>query len=391
MGAAALAGNPSSLISYTAIPCDGNLFPKIPKMLESAIPKRLQQERTTAISTPENYEPPFPAYCARFPENTKELVMAIVGAQYASPVDNDGAAISHLSGFMENSPDADTRPSFWELTSVVDTTGAYNIAVIAYWPNRASYTRWSAASGFQTWWEGINPEEERHGWFLEVFFPSFERFETVFSDNEVPEGAANMRESVSGPMKEHAYFGSMRDRLPIAQTDSLVGEPAHFSKNQTGYKSKRRIRVPGKNNLTVIRSGQDWSNTRPEERKLYVETMHPVLTKGMNFLRDQGEEVGCYSCRLMDVIDPVSFEANKDRTFGLAYFDDLSSLERWSKRHKTHLDIFGGFLQYAKRLDNNISLRLFHEVLVLTPEQQLFEYIGCHEKFGMLISLSDNQ
>ncbi|TKA67830.1 hypothetical protein B0A55_09196, partial [Friedmanniomyces simplex] len=67
-----------------------------------------------------------------------------------------------------------------------------------------------------------------------------------------------------------------------------------------------------------------------------------------------------------------------DKTFGLAYFDDLSSLEGWSKHHKTHLDIFGGFLKYAGELQGNVSLRLFHEVLVLEPEQQFFEYVGCH-------------
>lgn len=317
--------------------------------------------------------------------------MAVLGAQYASTADNDGAAISRLSGFLKS--DVSACPSFWELTSVTDSTGHYNIAAIAYWSSKASYTQWAVDSGFQEWWEGLDPENERHGWFQELFFPPIERFETVFSDNNVPEGAANMRESVSGPMKEHVYWGSMRDRLPISQTDDLVGEPGHFPSKLVGNERKpagdgprRRIRVPGKHNLTVIRSGQDWSNTYPEERKLYVDTMHPVLIKGMNFLRDHGGEVGCYSCRFMDAIDPVSYQADKDRTFGLAYFDDLSSLEGWSKHHKTHLDIFGGFLQYAKRLDNNISLRLFHEVLVLTPEQQWFEYIGCHEKSGMLVS-----
>lgn len=317
--------------------------------------------------------------------------MAVMGAQYASPNDHDGGAISHLSGFLNDSPDADTRPSFWELTSVTDSSGYYNIAAIAYWPSKAAYTQWTADSGFQKWWESLNPEDESHGWFLEVFFPPIERFETVFSDNEVREGAAHMRESVSGAMTEHAYWGSMRDRLPISQTDNLVGDLGQFScKPAAGSGPRRRVRVPGKQNLTVIRSGQDWSNTYPEERKLYVETMHPVLIRGMDFLRDQGDQVGCYSCRFMDVIDPVSYKPNKDRTFGLAYFDDLSSLEKWSKQHKTHLDIFGGFLQYSKRLDNNISLRVFHEVLVLTPEQQWLEYVGCHEKSGMLLSLTGN-
>lgn len=316
--------------------------------------------------------------------------MAVLGAQYASPADHDGAAISRISGFLNESTDATTRPSFWELTSVTDSSGFYNIAAIAYWPSNESYAQWTAKSGFQEWWNGLNPEVERHGWFLEAFFPPIERFETVFSDHEVPEGAAHMRESVSGPMKEHVYWGSMRDRLSISQTDDLVGETGHFQIKAKRAGPRRRVRVPGKQNLTVIRSGQDWSNTRPEERTLYVETMHPVLITGMNFLRDHGEDVGCYSCRFMDVIDPATHKADKDRTFGLAYFDDLSSLEGWSKRHKTHLDIFGGFLQYAKRLDNNISLRLFHEVLVLAPEQQWFEYVGCHEKSGMLVSLCAN-
>ena len=355
-------------------------------MLESAIPEHLVQERTRPVSTPPNYEPPFPAYSARLPRCTKDLVMAILGAQYASVADNDGSAISHLSSFIKESHTA-TLPSFWELASVTDNSGAYNIAIIAYWPSKASYKKWATTSGFEKWWEGLDPEAECHGWFQEVFFPSIDRFETVFSDNEVPEGAAHMREGVSGALREHVYWGSMRDRLPASQTDELVGEKYHISKNPAA-RLRRRVPLPGKQNICIIRSGQDWSNTYPEERKLYLETMHPVLIKGMDFLRDQGDEVGCYSCRFMDILDPVSHKPDKDRTFGLAYFDDLSSLEGWSKHHKTHLDIFGGFLRYAKALDNNVSLRLFHEVLILTPEQQQFEYIGCHGNSGMLVSLN---
>jgi hypothetical protein len=43
------------------------------------------------------------------------------------------------------------------------------------------------------------------GWFKEVFSPSIDRFETIFSENTVPEGAAQMRESISGPVQEHVY------------------------------------------------------------------------------------------------------------------------------------------------------------------------------------------
>ncbi|EFQ98066.1 phenylacetaldoxime dehydratase [Nannizzia gypsea CBS 118893] len=359
-------------------------------MLESAIPIHLTQERTQPAKTPHHYEPPTLAYTSRFPENVKDIVMAVIGAQYASAADNDGAAISKILEFMKNSTDTAVQPSFWELASVTDVNDSYNIAVIAYWPSKETYERWNTVSNFKTWWKGLEAEGQQHGWFLEVFSPTTDRFETIASDEVVLEGTANMREKVSGPILEHVYWGSMRDRMPICQTDAVPGDSADSAIQQTGSTARRRVRVPGRQNLVVIRSGQDWSNTRPEEHKLYVDTMQPPLVQGMTFLRDNGKDIGCYSCRLMDVVDNDTFEASKNRTFGLAYFDSLGSLEKWSRQHPTHLSIFGTFMKYVKRLNNNISLRLFHEVLVLKPEQQFFEYVGCHERTGMLGSLSSS-
>ncbi|KAK1762311.1 hem-containing dehydratase protein [Phialemonium atrogriseum] len=347
-------------------------------MLEPAIPPHLQRERTQPSKLPPDYTPPFPAYCARFPSSAKDLVVAVIGAQFDHRADADNSpTLSTLAGFLLPRPSHDTtdnsaaaaRPSFSELAAVTDNRGFYN-----------TYQRWAATNGFQAWWDDLDQEEEQgdgkgeenntqqhhpppHGWFREIFFPTMDRFETVFSNADVPEGAAYMREAVSGPVSEHVYWGSTRHRLPAAQADALVGEKAK--------------------NLTVIRSGQDWLDTYPEERELYLGTMHPVLEKGMEYLRDHGGEFGCYSCHFMDIVDEATLRLDKmDRTFGLAYFDDLASLERWSREHVTHLDIFGGFLKYAKKLNDNITLRLFHEVLVLQPEQQLFEYIGCHEGSG---------
>ncbi|KAE9392998.1 hypothetical protein BT96DRAFT_959169 [Gymnopus androsaceus JB14] len=337
-------------------------------MLESAIPPHLRVPRTQALSTPPDYTPPFPAYCARFPESVKHIVMAIFGAQSR-----------HVLRFVEGSSEKLSPPVFWEIASVLDTRNAQNLTVIAYWPSKAAYESWCSESGFEQWWESIDPEAEEHGWFKEIFLPPVERFETVFSGNDAPEGAAWLREEMSGMLKEHVYWGSMRDRLPVAQTDPLLGEGIPKKKDQDSRKQ----------NLCVIRSGQDWSATLPRERSKYLETMHPVLIKGMDFLRDEGRDIGCYSCRFMNVLDHSNAETPTDRTFGLAFFDDIASLEKWSKQHKTHLDIFGRFLQYAKELDNEVSLRLFHEVFVLQPDQQQFEYIGCHSGTGMLASIAD--
>lgn len=209
----------------------------------------------------------------------------------------------------------------------------------------------------------------------------------------------------------------MRDRMAAAQTDPLIGEKAFPNNNSSSSSPEladkkekqeiidtrsQRIHIPGRPNLAMIRSGQDWSNTTPHERSLYLDTMHPVLTKGMTFLRDHGSEVGCISNRFMtctpknssSITTPhintsttttcMTTTTTTDRTFGLAYFDDLTSLEGWSKQHRTHLDIFARFLSYAAELQNQVSLRLFHEVMVLKPEQQFFEYVGCHDGTGML-------
>jgi hypothetical protein len=180
----------------------------------------------------------------------------------------------------------------------------------------------------------------------------------------------------------------MRDRLAAAQDNELNGNKlSSANDNSNGSpvndNASKRVRVPGKPNLCVIRSGQDWSDTLPEERKLYLDTMHPVLIEGMRFLRDEGREVGCYAMNLWDVVDSDSLVAYRGRTFGLGYFDDLASLEYWSKSHQTHINIFRGFLMYAKKLNNVLSLRLFHEVYVLELDQQFFEYIRCHSETGI--------
>jgi hypothetical protein len=315
------------------------------------------------------------------------LVMAVIGAQYPPSTPSDELGISTITNFITAVPPP-THPSFYELASVIDKCGASNKAVFAYWSSAELYKHWESSSGFSAWWKSSDRESDGHGWFLEVLNPTLDRFETIFSNNAHPEGAANMQESISGEVKEHGYWGSCRDRLPAAQDDKLAGDKEraeHWSGNSN---TSTRIRVPGKSNLCIIRSGQDWSGTLPAERKLYLETMHPVLIGGMDFLRDKGQDIGCYAMNLWDVVDEKC-EANQERTFGLGYFDDLAALEKWSKSHQTHVNIFGGFLVYAKKLKNLISLRLYHEIYVLEGEQQFFEYVGCHGETGMMCAVGN--
>ena len=43
-------------------------------------------------------------------------------------------------------------------------------------------------------------------------------------------------------------------------------------------------------------------------------------------------------------------------------------------------------LVLAGKLKGNVTLRVFHEVMVLEPEQQMFEYVACHPGTGMLVT-----
>lgn len=342
--------------------------------MESAIPEFLRRERHRTAGKPDDYQPPFPAWTARFEPLTKRVVMACFGVQ--STTEPTPATLSPITDRFGNG----NGPGCWDLARVVDAEGFHNLFAIGYWTDIEVFQRWWESSGFAAWWQDSAREKEDVGWILEMVTPTPERFETLFSSPDRQEGIGRLRQSMSGEIVEHGYWGSARDRLPLSQTETLVGTA---EKRPQAPSSSTRYQCPGHDNLCLIRSGQDWSDTGGEERTLYLDEIAPVLEAGMIYLRDQGDEVGCLSCRFMTALDPATGEP-LEKTFGLAHFNDLANLESWAKHHPTHLAIFGGFMKYVQRLNFQVSLRLYHEVTVIPASAQHFEYIGCHPGSGLL-------
>lgn len=137
--------------------------------------------------------------------------------------------------------------------------------------------------------------------------------------------------------------------------------------------------VQGHDNITLIRSGQDWVNADEQERALYFNEMLPSLQDGMDFLRDEGQSVGCYSNRFVRNVD---LDGNLlDIAYDIGYWRSLDKLERWAESHPTHLRIFTTFFKVVTGLQN---LRLYHEVSVSDAKHQIFEYINCHSQTGMM-------
>ena len=148
-----------------------------------------------------------------------------------------------------------------------------------------------------------------------------------------------------------------------------------------------RLRVKPHDNICLIRSGQDWSDTDAAERKMYLDDVEPVLREGMDFLRDDGRSIGCFANRYMTVLDGNGQPTEK--SYGMSWWKSLAALERWSESHPTHVRIFGAAMKYLSSLGPAAKLRLYHEVTVARATDQFFEYRGCHDRTGMLNAVAE--
>jgi aldoxime dehydratase len=182
---------------------------------------------------------------------------------------------------------------------------------------------------------------------------------------------------MSGEVQEHAYWGGMRDRIPLSQTSEMA--PAGSA---SAVRDGSRVQVIPHDNLCLIRSGQDWGDTEATERKMYLEDVEPVLREGMDFLRDNGRSIGCYANRYMTVV--ASDGTPTEKSYGMSWWKSLAALERWAESHPTHVRIFGAAMKYLSTLGPAAKLRLYHEVTVARADEQFFEYVNCHPQTGML-------
>lgn len=340
--------------------------------LESSIAPKLRRPDRRPKRTPGSYQPPYPSFSARFGDEVDAVVMASFGVQSRDADDPRAAA---ALGEMREARSAHDGPGSVQRARYIDGQGYTTTIDTAYWSDPRAFERWFASVGAA--WLDPDRVDDGVGRFLELVTPDLERFETIFSASDRPEGVAEVGTEMSGMIEEHAYWGSMRDRLPLAQTDPLwpSGELV-----VTGSGRVRDVRLHG--NACLIRSGQDITDTGDRERDLYLSTVEPPLRAGMDFLRDEGGSIGCYDNRFMVVLDDD--DQPTDRTFGMSWWRDMAALEDWAASHPTHVEIFGAAMRHLSSFGPETRLRLFHEVTVPTDVQQRFTYVGCHDETGLL-------
>jgi aldoxime dehydratase len=341
--------------------------------LESAVPPHLVVDRTRPTRKSASFTPPYPSFVARFPPDVVTVVMAFFGVQHPqdAPAEVAAAADAEVAGLLARLAGDDGAGAV-DRTRYVDEAGYVTTVVIAYWTDPERHRRWERAG--QGW---TDPARRGGGlgFFLELLTPSVDRFETLFSNDRL-EGVARLADGLSGDVREHAYWGGARDRIPLAQTDGLEPEGVPTAQDD-GV-----VRVAGQHNLALIRSGQEWTETEGEERRMYTEDVEPVLRAGMDFLRDDGIGIGCYANRYLTHLDDDGRPT--DKTFGMSWWHSLEEMDTWAESHPTHVAIFRVALKYLGTMGPSAKLRLYHEVTVATADQQRFEYLDCHGSTGML-------
>ena len=336
--------------------------------------------RSIAKRMPDGWKPPVPAWSA-FASHDGQITIAYYGVQM--PIEDSKQRLASFRTWISAllvEPDA---PASVEYAEFVDAQGYYTWLVIGYWIKGGQYARWSSSDAHERYWQAAERMHGNVGFFREVLSVPFERFETLQSQPLERAGAARACPVLQGPIREHNYWGSMRDRIVASGHDGLDASAVALSTDATPPSPRgQRVRVEVPANLAVIRSGQAFGDLEGQEKTLYFASVEPALRDGMLFLRDHPSETGCLSSRLLQETDAEGHPL--PRTFGLLHFVSLRHLEDWAHRHPTHLRIFNTFIDMAKALGGELKLRLWHEVAVLPDGQQIFEYVNCHSATGLL-------
>lgn len=348
--------------------------------MESAIAPHLRCPRARERRIADDFQPPFPAWTARGLTEEAELVMGYFGVQWHGETSPGAATASRILGDLARRL-KDGGAANIERASFVDSAGYRNEVAIAYWPAASEHVSWWRQNA--GWWSDQGRECDGIGIYREIFLPRSTHLETLFSASDRLEGIGVMLGGRShDTIQEHGYWGGMRDRLPASQTDPLT---AGGERRLIDITPGRRL-VLSHEGVALIRSGQDWSDVTGEELTLYREQIEPTLRAGMDFLRDEGLDIGCYFNRYMHVSSEEG--GRRCRSFGMSAWRDLASMEHWAEHHPTHKAIFGDFLKVVQALKGALSLRLFHEVAVLQSGAQILDYSFCHDRTGMMNGLA---
>jgi phenylacetaldoxime dehydratase/aldoxime dehydratase len=326
---------------------------------------------------PANHKPNANAWTSDIPNNITHIVFAQIGIQVKE--------IRNTTNFLKEIRESillEHGPKHYEVSIYKDSEQHINHVILAYWDDLQSYHTWLKHPEVRNWWVGkLIKKNSPIGYWSEISTIQITHFETLYSREDQKTGVSHF--IPIKPTNIHEYWGAMRDRIPVSATVDLKNDfksKLSIKNDKDNFGKRIKVIVPEK--VCLIRTGQDWSNCGPDEKKTYLDLVKPTLKKGSHYLDNHPKESGCISSNLLYEVD-----ANNDfleKSCVLAYFTSIVDLERWTHTHPTHKVIYETFYEMLKRYDYSTDLFLWHEVSVIEPEDLDLNYINCHPKTGFI-------
>lgn len=326
---------------------------------------------------PEDHQPSYPAFTARFPDAVESVVFVQLGIEGQDP-----EAVATACAELDALISVEYGPRHLDRVRPVAEEGRDTRIALAYWDSAETYRTWWTSDAVRAWWDSRSPGGAL-AWWREVATIPTQRFETLHSGEWNDNGVSHFTPIEVTEL--HDYWGGMRDRIRDSHSSELSPESPEFQPRDLETRG-RRIRFRNPDNLCFIRTAQDWSRCGDAERVTYTDDVAPTLRAGADYIGGNAES-GCTSARYVQELDET-WSIAQDKTCVLAWWVSLAHLEEWTVRHPTHKAIFGAFHQMLERHEFQLDLRLWHEVCVLPAGAAEFEYVNCAPENGMFAELA---
>jgi aldoxime dehydratase len=339
----------------------------------------VEYPRSVPARRPVGHEPAAPRFSLRWQHPVHTLVSDYFGVQGPTVDSAEAAAfVERMRGHLTG-PGA---PAASEVMHCTDETGRASTIVVAYWSAAADHNLWAATTTWRQWWDDPARLDDGVGYWYEHWPCPYDRHETIYSDPHYRIGFGRTPNSVMAPITTNGYFGAARDRVPLSAIEDL--EPATPTTpapcRPPDRTLGRRLAVAVPHNLTVLRSGQFWHDSEPEQVLDYEQNLLPKLDRGMDHLVEH-PDTGCLYLRRMTNLSATGSPRGETSTY--VVFRSLAALESWAATHETHLAIYRHAIAMKHRFGDRRDVVTWHELFVL-PGGTLCEYLNCAEGTGLL-------
>lgn len=339
------------------------------------------EDRKYPLARPPGHKPPVPRWKLDFPDPTP-IHTAYIGVQRHESAPNTVTAFESAKEAVENWLNSDLIQRTENFTFLEGDDAPQSLVWVCYWSDQGLHDKAIECLNLPSIYKKLG--SSGIGLWMERFTTSPSRLETNYSGLDYLPGLARLPGSRTVEHNLTAYWGAARDRIPDSGNDQFQrGENTAFPSMARESLGKRYLGTNKADNIVHIRSGQFWGNCSAAEAEAYETHLEPTLRAGLQYVWENRDESGAMGLRFLRNLDPIKTTDAKE-TCAAGFFRNLEDLERWSKRHPSHLAIFNGAMRHAKQFGQDRKFRTWHEVSILKRGEIHFEYLNCRPNTGVI-------